>query len=198
MECIWPSLNTIRDAKRYLSSLPVMIRMVGEDIALVDLLALEWLRQFLPNVHSILPRSAHALTSTEDRESNSQREVRQAAIDELLAAGEEAKDQVKALCIRLFPAAGAYLGESRYGVEWLAIWKRGRRVAHPDVLAYYIDLVPTEGLLASRRADRAFSLMSDEEGLNEYFESVDAAQLEATIDALLDYEDQYSSAVVEP
>jgi len=55
-------LSTPRDIKRYLAALPAGLRMIGEEVALVDVLALEAIRLRLPEVFAMLGPMSHALT----------------------------------------------------------------------------------------------------------------------------------------
>jgi predicted KAP-like P-loop ATPase len=50
-----PLLSTPRDINRYLAALPASLRMIGEEVALVDVLALEALRLKMPDAGATLP-----------------------------------------------------------------------------------------------------------------------------------------------
>src|SRR5205807_2383096 len=64
---IRPLLDTPRDARRYLQSLSLTLRLIGDEIALPDLLALEAVRILRPEMFGAIVACADALTSTEPR-----------------------------------------------------------------------------------------------------------------------------------
>src|SRR5207248_3407200 len=137
---------------------------------------------FLPETHSRLPATAPALTSTGDpgygrQDDESNRQLISAFVD----SAESHAEVVRAFCQRLFPASGRYLGGSMYGSDWLRRWRRERRLAHPDVLTYYLDRVVSEAMLATQRAESAFALFGDEESLRELLAGLSADEIEATI-----------------
>jgi hypothetical protein len=43
--------TNLRDVKRYLAALPAMLNSLGDEVALIDVLALEAVRVLLPNGH---------------------------------------------------------------------------------------------------------------------------------------------------
>lgn len=198
-ECIWPFINNLRDAKRYLAALPVTVRHLGENVALVDVLAAEAVRQFRPDVHRLFPEVAGALTDTRDlRRTGDRAAAHKESVERFIAAGGSDAEVIRACCLRLFPATGRYLGEASYGPGWLARWKRERRLAHPDILAYYIDRVPSLSLRAARWAERAFEKLSNEAEFRAVLEPLPSEELEATIGELEGYEDEYPPEAVEP
>ena len=166
VECIWPLVSNLRDVKRYLAALPLTVRQLGEHVGVVDVLAAEAFRMFLPETHALLAAAAPALTSTRDpgyakNDDEAKRELATAFV----ASGGERAGIVRAFCERLFPASGRFLGGSSYGSDWLHRWARERRLAHPDVLTFYLDRVVSATMLARQRAEALFSCFGDEGAL---------------------------------
>ncbi len=64
---IRPLVRTIRDVRRYANSLPVTLRVVGDEVDLVDVLPLEAIRVLLPDTFAALIESVEALTTPSDR-----------------------------------------------------------------------------------------------------------------------------------
>ena len=56
-----PLFGTVRDVQRYLNVLPATLEVIGDEVALVDVLALESIRVLLPDVFSLLAASPEAL-----------------------------------------------------------------------------------------------------------------------------------------
>lgn len=194
-ECIWPLVNNLRDAKRYLAVLPLTLRQLGEHVALVDVLAVEALRIFLPDTYSRLSVSAPALTSTGDHgygrgDEEPNRQLVSAFVD---SAGPRA-NVARAVCQRIFPASARYLSGSTYGPDCLRNWMRERRLAHPDVLSYFLDRVASEAMATTQRAEKAFALFGDEKGLREFFAGLSADEIEATVADLEAFDDEFQPA----
>lgn len=199
VECVWPLVNNLRDVKRYLAALPLTVRQLGTNVAIVDVLAAEAVRMFLPETHALLAASAPALTATRDpgygrHDDEPNRQLVAAFVE---SAGEH-EDVVRAFCARLFPASGRYLGGSMFGSDWLHRWSRERRVAHPEVLTFYLDRVMSAPLLARQRADTAFSYFDDEPNLRVLFAEWAPDEVEAAIADLEAYEADYDPASAVP
>lgn len=50
MEVVWPLIRNMRDVRRYSAAIHETVRDLGRQVALVDVLALEAIRVFLPDV----------------------------------------------------------------------------------------------------------------------------------------------------
>lgn len=194
-DCIWPLVNNLRDVKRYLAALPLTLRQLGDNVALVDTLAAEAVRTFLPDLHRGLDQAADALTSTRGTAFGASEpgSHRQAVADFVTLAGEH-EDLARAFCRHLFPASERYLGGSTYGADWLKSWKRDRRLAHPDVLGFYLDNVMSGTLAASRIAEHALEVLSDENQLRALLGELDSDGVEGVIGELEAYEDDFRSS----
>jgi hypothetical protein len=166
---------------------------------MVDVLAAEAMRMFLPETHALLAISAPALTGTRDPGygRNDEEPNRQLALRFVDSGGRHA-DVVRALCERLFPASGRFLGGSAYGSDWLHLWARERRLTHPDVLAFYLDRIVSGPMLARQRAEAAFSLLHDEGSLRSLFADWSPDDVEAAIADLEAYEQDYDPAAAVP
>jgi hypothetical protein len=141
----------------------------------------------------------YGLTSTSDgygghRESPYLKEQ----IDALLSAGGDSGEVVRNLVQRLFPAAQRHVGGSHYGGEWKRHWLRDRRVAHEDVLRFYLERVIGERLQAFAEAESAWARMTDRNSLESYFRSLPIERIQDVISSLEAYEDQFGSEHVVP
>jgi hypothetical protein len=74
IEVIAPLLSNMRDVRRYASAVFISVDGLGSEIALADLLAIEAIRIFVPDLYAELPKSVEALctpgaigASSEDR-----------------------------------------------------------------------------------------------------------------------------------
>ncbi len=200
MEIIRPLVRHMRDVRRYSLAIQSTVRGLDGHVALADVLGLEAVRVFLPDVFSLLHDSVASLGTTEDpgyrRPGDSSGMQRQ--VEAMIAAGDAKGDVVRAVIKRLFPAAERLVGGSHFGSEWKSGWLRDRRVAHEDILRFYLERTAGEALRAHMAGERAFSLMDDQERLDGYLRSLDAEELEEVISSLEVHEDQYSVEHVVP
>jgi KAP family P-loop domain len=199
MEIIRPLIRNMRDVRRYAALVKGTARTLHKQIELVDLLALEAVRVFLPDVFIALGKAQEGLTKIPN--SFGGRDVEphlKQSVDDMVAVAKEYGDVARALVSRVFPAAQRYIDNMHYGPEWPRTWLKARRVAHIDLLRLYLERTASEGLSAFTDAERAYALLADEEQLDEFLRSIDLARLEDVIAALENYEDEYPVESVTP
>jgi hypothetical protein len=194
-----PLFSTLRDVRRYTNVLPGTLALVGEEVELADVLALEALRVRAPASFAWIVLAKRALTQPRDcglsapvDEDSARRQV-EAIVD---AAGEH-RDEVAGMIKCLFPAAARHLGGSNYGSSWLASWRQGRRVAHHEVLEIYLNKALPAGVLPVALVERAFESLEDADALSGLFGELDDEQLEALLDRLEHYEPRFPTDHVE-
>lgn len=194
MEVIRPLLRNMRDVRRYAASVRGTVIDLGGRVELVDVLALEAIRVFLPDVFSLLPGTVEGLTTTSGLSYGGRDDPPhlKAQIEELVEAAGTHSSVVTAMIQRLFPAAERHIGGSHYGSEWKGRWLRERLVAHEDVLRFYLERVVGEGFQSFVDAEAAWVLMTDRPRLDEHLRSLDRERLQDVIAALEVYEDEYA------
>ncbi len=200
MEVIRPLIRNMRDVRRYAAAIQGTVRSLDGQIALEDVLSLEAIRVFLPDVFGQLHSAVDGLTTTSglsyggsDDPPNIKKQI-----DDLIEAAGIQDEVVRAMINRLFPAAERFIGGSNYGPDWKARWLRDRHVAHADILRFYLERMIGEGLQAFTYAEQAWSRMADGEALNMYLRSIDAERLQGVIGSLETYEDQFAPEHVVP
>jgi len=201
-QVLHPLFSTLRDVKRFLSSLPLAVRAVGDEVNLVDVLALEGLRSTKPSAHEAIATMGDALTSVrESRYLNSDTtENHRKQVDSLL--GMLPDDVGRALIRLVFPAAQRYTENISHGSDWLASWRRQRRVANISTLNYYLHRELPAETAASALVDKVASALGDGSELRAAFEEVPDGHLEDLLERLLPYVEEvseeavYSSALV--
>ena len=185
--------STVREVRRYLNALPVTLQVIGDEVALVDVLALEAVRTLLPDVFAKIPTSIDALTGPcRDARDPDQKQSMAAALRELIgAAGARREEAVRQLVRRLFPYSRTYLENYSYGPEAFQLWRRGRRVAHPDVLRFYLEKSLPPGVLAASVIQQLFDILGDEPSLTAALGAMDASTLEHAFGRLEIFEDAF-------
>ncbi len=200
MEVIRPLIRNMRDVRRYAASVRGTTEALGGQIALVDVLTLEAIRIFLPDVFSRLTVAVQGLTTPSEQLYGGSGDPPhlKASVEALVEAAGLHSDVVRALIQRLFSAGQRHLGGSSYGPDWQATWLRGRRVAHEQILRLYLERVAGEQLKAFSDAEQAWQVMSDADAFREYLQSLDTDRQEDVIAALETYEDEYRAEQVVP
>lgn len=192
-----PLLSNMRDVTRYAISSRSTIKSLGEDVDLVDLLTMEALRVFRPELVQSLSKMRTELTSTRDV-MGQKNERAQKAVDALLAKFHEDADLIRSLFDQLFPSALQYVENNHYGSDWLSTWRTEHRMAHIDYLNLYFDRVAPSELVAFRSSEHAFTLMTNPVDLEKYLTSLEPEQLETVLEGLTSYEAKFTTDMVVP
>lgn len=194
-EIILPLIRNMRDVRRFAASSRETISNLHGQVALADILALEAVRLFLPDVFKLLSLLVSSLTVASlagTLERHAEDQIARATGAELAtdeqfqalveAAGSETAEQiVRALLRRLFPIfrlmetdrqpLGQNVGEQH-------LLSR-QRVAHESILRLYLERVVDSELGAFQIAKDALERMTDLNAFEEFMSSIDPSQLEA-------------------
>lgn len=198
-EVIRPLLQSMRDVRRYGLAVSHALRGIGAEVAVVDVLGLEAIRVFLPDVFALLGASVDGLTKVRDGwSSRDEPKYLKEQVDRLVAAAKDDGAVIRSMVTLLFPGAARHVGGSSYGAEWTGGWLKKRRVAHADVLRYYLERTASSGLSAHSAAERAFGLLADEGALDTYLRSLPEDQQEDVISGLETFEDEFRPEHVVP
>jgi predicted KAP-like P-loop ATPase len=175
IEVIRPLIRNMRDVRRYAIAISITVQDVGERVQLVDVLALEAIRVFEPDVFAVVRRSVAALTTPSPvvGTRGDAPDEHKRAVDDLITAAGERGEVARSLVRRLFPAAGRFIGETHYGSDWRSTWLRDRRVANDEILLFHLERAAGTGLQAFDRAQQAFELLADPGAFDKYLRSID-------------------------
>jgi predicted KAP-like P-loop ATPase len=202
MEVIRPLIRHMRDIRRYIAAAHGMVRSINGHIGLVDVLALEAIRVFLPDVFARLPQAVEALTTPSDLRyggDDPDAESYKQELEALVTAAHEHANVVRAMVARLFPAGSRHLpGGSHYSWEWQRQWIRDRRVAHTEILNLYLARVAGEGLAAHSHGEQLFEVMGDEAAFTAALDAIDLHAREDAIAALEAFEERFEAAHIVP
>lgn len=206
-EVIEPLLSNIRDVTRYAISAKQTIKDLGDKVDLVDLLAMEALRVFRPEIFRRLPTLRNELAGAgviaggagkrtrkgiEELFKNSADEGYSSAIESLLNEF-PGNETVAALLAYVFPAS-----QHDHMSEELNTWRTERRMAHIDFLNLYFDRVMPDSLVAFRYSEYAVNLLNDRRLLENYLTKLPPETLEDVIDGLASYETKFTDDMVIP
>ena len=200
-EIIRPLILNLRNVRRYAATVHGALTALNGQVAIADVLALEAVRLFLPNVFAKLHGAVNSLTNTDNDTNlgigNSGQFKLQ--IDDLVKTDESQYSSIiKSMIHRLFPAAQRHIGERHYDSDWRKEWIRKRRVAHVDVLRCYLERLMGDGLLAFTDAEIAFIHMKDTNEFEAHLRLLDKSHLKDVIESLMTLEDQFNPEHVVP
>ena len=200
MEIIRPLVQNMRDVRRYAAAIHSTVISLKGQIALADLLALEAIRVFLPDVFKLLYRSIDGLTTDSDSASASHSEPDhlEAQVNGLIKATKDHSRVVESMIKRLFLAGGRYIGGVPYSNGWKKEWLKERRVAHEDILRLYLERFANENLQAVMGAEQAWKHIANRDAFDNYLSSLDPAQLQDVITSLEMFKEEFASEHVVP
>jgi hypothetical protein len=194
---IEPLLRTPRDVVRYTNAVRASLRAFGEEINLVDILALEAYRVLLPDTFERLTGLVPALTTVGsgvvglNDPLDRRKEEFKAALQAVSADAGDRAAAVAQLLELLFPATKGFLGNWLYGPEQDRRWRAERRVANREVLGIYLSHVLPVGATPTALVERFFSALTDRAALEEFLEGMTDQELGPLFERLADYEFQF-------
>ena len=169
--------ETLRHVNRFISSLSFHIALFRSEgsfeVNPVDLIGLEVLRVFEPEVYSALPSHKEVLTNRRGLEGNEQRDQRKQMIVEIVdRAPEERREGVREILKQLFPPAEWALGGNSYGGGFEEGWYRELRICSAEVFDRYFGLAIPEGDISQSTIDRILASAADRTKLRREFRSL--------------------------
>lgn len=191
-----PYFETLRDVHRYLAMFSFHVSLFQEkgsfNVNPIDLIALEVLRNFEPEVYSALPPkkmllTGHPTSLSQDWGEETRKWV--ASVTDKLP--EDRREQVREILKQLFPKVDWALSNYGYGSGFEEGWFRHLRVCYPDVFDRYFHFAIPEGDISQAQLDLILSLAGDRELLVAEFCSLkQRGLLEVTLDRLEAYKEK--------
>ena len=227
VEIVRPLIRNMRDVRRYAIAVRSTVGGLEGQVALADVLALEAVRVFLPDVFGLLSGAIDGLTgmtqAVERRVDRMRLQVLEdpfpglnkwlkkqvdglstaAGKDRAAEAARTAREVVEATVDNLFPV-GAGLrslsdGNSDPCVNHdAAKHLRERRVAHEHIFRRYLERTTSPELLAFHDAERALARMADRNRLTEFIHSLGSPRWQGVVSNLRDLADRFRPEHVEP
>lgn len=201
VEVIRPLIKTMRDVRRYAVNVRGTIVSLNGEVALPDVLALEAIRIFLPDMFELMQKSIDALTTTYDMEQSFDHSIpssQKSKIEKMIELSGDNSEIIKDMIRRIFPAARRHIENNSYGADWRNKWLRERRVAHEDILHLYFEHFAGDHFTAFIHAEKAKQYMNNRELFHDFLHSLNGSDITNVISALEVYEDQYNNDCAEP
>src|SRR5262249_41237297 len=111
--------------------------------------------------------------------------------DGLLALGRKHREAVARLNEQLFPTTERFRRNIGFAAWQLDGWKREGRVAHPDVLRFYLEKRLPGGVLPARVVTDIVAKLGNETALAAALDTLTFEQFENALDRLPSHEDDY-------
>ena len=195
-EIVRPLLRTMRDVKRYTNALPTTFDIIGEEVALADVLGLEALRILKPRLFDTLKAQADNLVDTDSPSGlGKPQEIRdkeaKEALQEMLERAGDDREVLRSVLEILFPVTHKSLGRGWLGPSPISTWRAQRRVACKEVLQVYFEAGLGEGALETRQIRRLIEALINENKLAILLDELEAEQFEEALGRLSDYEREF-------
>ena len=204
-------IRNMRDVRRYNAAVRGTLINLRGQVELADVLGLEAVRIFLPDVFRRLPGVIYFITvpsllgllARDTRDINEEQEQEQKKIEELIevAGTPERKAVVKQMLYHLFQHYSQTSAQSQIVAlpsSEPATLFANRRVAHEDILRLYLERVPGANLLALEKAKEILASMNDRNALDRRIRSSKPGDWPYIIGHLPSFQDQFRRDHVEP
>jgi hypothetical protein len=198
MEIIRPLIRNMRDVRRFAAAVRGTVSALDGEIALADVLGLEAVRIFLPDVFAKIYKAVAALTTTEGHGSGRRDSPDKDQVNDIVKTGGAHEVVVRAMIERLFPAARKHMGGSHYTRDWEQEWLKKRRVAHEHILRLYLERIVGEELGDFLYAEKAYGHLGDRKALDKFLRSLNMERIRSIVASLEAYENEFRPEHVVP
>lgn len=168
-EIVAPLMENYRDIGRYARAVRTRLRLIGDNVQLTDVLALEAIRSQMPADFAKLHSYRLALTTPWVAGDDGPRVEKNGAEIEKLIGESKRPEVIQALIRRVFPFAERFLTNTVAGYEQARAMVREGRVGEQMALKYYLELIPGNALKAFWDVNRILSETSDSRSLEDAF-----------------------------
>ncbi|MFG0731621.1 KAP family P-loop NTPase fold protein [Photobacterium damselae] len=165
--------DNLRSVYRYTSTLSFHFTLLkGKsvfEVNPVDLIAIECLRVFEPDVYKEIARSKEIFTKRGSDEYGGRSDTTADFINKILdKASPDKRDSVKEMVVQLFPTIQWALGGTHYSGEFSNTWLREMRVCHPSNFDKYFQFSIPSGELSNSDLQEMLSLTADSDKFSSF------------------------------
>ena len=175
---IRPLLVTPRQVQRLLGSLSMTMRLIGDEIAIADLVGIEAVRVLHPALFEALVSVAGCLSATTGiADQGGYQRGRNPADSPIAPVHAAAPGLAEDVCRWLFPAARRYFENTHYGSEWEIRWRRQRKIASSAVFRFYLERQLPDGVVPARAVEDALSHLTSSDELRQFLSPYSPSEL---------------------
>lgn len=169
--------DNLRSVYRYTSTLSFHFTLLQGrstfEVNPVDLMAIECLRVFEPDVYKEIARAKDIFTNNGAGRYERSQDSCKALINIILdKASENKRDAVKEMVEQLFPTIEWALGGTQYSREFSSRWLREMRVCHSSNFDKYFQFSIPSGELSNSDLQEMLSLTADSNGFSSFIMSL--------------------------
>ncbi|WDL83301.1 AAA family ATPase [Aeromonas bestiarum] len=169
--------DNLRSVYRFTSTLSFHFTLLKGKSAFevnpVDLIAIECLRVFEPDVYKEISRSKEIFTKNGSDKYGRKADATTALINEILdKATSNNRESVKEMVEQLFPTIKWALGGTHYAGDFASTWLREMRVCHPSNFDKYFQFSIPSGELSNSDLQEMLSLTDDSARLSSFILSL--------------------------
>ena len=183
---IMPLMRNLRDVRRYCLSIRGTVMDLAGETYLPDLLVLEAIRIFLPDVFTQLRDAVDTVTSPLQAriEDPGTGEAARQRVNEIVDSGGSQREIVNTLLEQVFPEGGRHLPDRSFLGGSPDEWYQQRRVANTEIFRLYLERREGQALGVQRRGDQALFVMADAEDFRSHLQSLEPESLRHVIASL--------------
>lgn len=169
--------NDLRSVYRYTSTLSFHFTLLKGKSAFevnpVDLMTIECLRVFEPDLYSEIARSKEIFTKNGSDRYGGSKDSTVASINVILdKASSDKRESVKKMVRQLFPTIDWALGGMQYDGSFASTWLREMRICHPSIFDKYFQFSIPSGELSNSDLQEMLSLTADSDGFSTFILSL--------------------------
>ncbi len=211
---VYPLIRTMRDLRRYVATVSGTVASLNGQVALADVLGLDAIRIFLPDVFSQLYDVIDILTVTSasgsvegDPQNVSKEDTQVEDLPEqqdrfhrLIEGDRMQKNVVQAMLNYLFPNSLQYANRDMPRHEGQGTVKQfsGRRVAHKVILSLYMERVMGDEELIGHDVEQILQCMGQQADLDRFIRSLEPKRWSNVISKLSGLTEQFDLEHVKP
>ena len=193
-----PLFSTLRDVNRFIGTLSFHLALLTNEDSLevnpIDLIALEALRQFEPDVYALLPEFKDLLTSVSSVGAGTLLfEDQREAMTTKFGDAAQHRDAVLSTLAQLFPPVEKHFGgPHNYGPDFAEGWQRELRVCSIPIFDRYFFIALPETDISQSVIDRILANVGNRDALVSEFRAV---QARGVFDILLERLEAYKQEI---
>jgi predicted KAP-like P-loop ATPase len=157
-------IDTPRDVVRLINTLSVIYPSVKGEVNTIDLVALESLRLFCPLVYDVIRKNPTEFTGHVGGYGHTGiygSDIKRFHEEWINQVPEPDREPIKKLLRRVFPKLQSVWGNTNYGSDWEADWRKQRRLCSAEKFPIYFRLAVPQGDLSD--AEMRSIIQSDTE-----------------------------------
>lgn len=163
--------NNLREVKRYLNMIAFRYPLTKDEVSTVDLLILEAIRMFAPNIHEAIKNKKDFLLSDSmlvilDR--HIARDEKKKWIERLPdLVLEHRREHIKGLLCYLFPEVYSVFRNTNWSDRHREIWSDSQRVCISCYYDFYFDTILPDGEVSAQEVAIVAKLLDNQESLTQ-------------------------------